>query len=212
MAGIPGKQHPKSNYPLKTLSPINPLRRIRKQLGLTQESLADLADVTRTFVVRHEQAVYESPSESLYRVLRKQGRKLNRISREHESIPSFEAVEWQYAEFQRLTRLAHRDRLDHEFFKDPLTLNAGLGVHPFVLWREFSGIDSRIAISKFFCVQPATVTKYERNPNLCAETPPSLLSALEGAGLPVGVLDQLEAAFQEYKTYLKSRVRVTYKK
>jgi transcriptional regulator with XRE-family HTH domain len=196
--GVPAKR-----YPLRSVTPSNPLRYLRKRLGFTQEGLADAADVSRIFVVRAEQGVYEEPSATLIDAMRFHHKKYQ---------PAFDwefstdvAITRQYEQFQLHTRRKHYGQLLANF--DFLAFSPSL--HPFLIWREASEVNAAISISKYYCVHPAIIHKFEKQTHLMHSVPEVLRRALLDAGYTESFLDELEWAYTKHRRWKASKVSFT---
>jgi len=170
---------------------VNPLKSLRKEVGLTIDQAADRASVSRQFVIRAEQAVYTEPPDSLVSYY------ATRIELDCEATRSA------YFNFQHLTRKANYGRLIEPWNFQPV----GLG-HPFKRWRTFSGIGSAAGICKLFCVHPATLNKFESHSEQCAVVPEQLVKALLESGYSAETLSKLEQAYSDYKRFRRAHVGV----
>jgi transcriptional regulator with XRE-family HTH domain len=159
----------------------SPLKDLRERSGLTLERVASQTGLSKQFIINSEQAVYVDPPELLLRFY------------EEEELP-------EYYEFQRETRKFNYGRLIEPwtFWREDH--------HPFIHWRECSGINSARAICKIFCVHPAVMHKFE---HATMETvPDQLIAALLESGYKNDTLNELAEAYRDYK--LDRRKEVTY--
>lgn len=162
----------------------NPLREIRLSVGLTLDQLAYRAEVSRLLIIRNEQAVYADPSPRLLDAL---------MEFEIEDLDDEQVVRSLYHSFQIETRRANFGKL--RVVQSFQTIQG----HPFVSWRLASGVRARIAVSKFFCVHPALIHKFETTPHLCVSPPGELMIALEQSGYSKELLDSFDKAYDTYK-------------
>jgi transcriptional regulator with XRE-family HTH domain len=193
---------------------FNPLTRLRKAAGLTQENLALRAQVTRQFVIRAEQAVYPDPPVGLVNTLLELNYDLDEDgSNDFNDSIDFEDLDIvelaaQYKAYQVALRKQHYGVLATRYNFSNTSLFDHELEHPFKQWRKDSNITSRIAISKYYCVHPATVFKFEEQPYLTTHVPPELVTALIDSGYPKELLDSLQKAYDTYKQYLRRKAHV----
>lgn len=164
----------------------NPLREIRLSVGLTLDQLAYRAEVSRLLIIRSEQAVYADPSPRLLETL---------LAFEVDGLDDEFVVLARYHEFQTETRKENYGKLrtvDTFKWYNPT-------VHPFVFWRMDSGVTAQIAISKYFCVHPALIHKFEKTPHLCVTPPGELMTALGQSGYSKELLDSFTKAYDTFK-------------
>jgi hypothetical protein len=197
------------------LPPINPLKQMRLRLNWTLDHTADLLSSTRQFVIRAEQGVYADPPPRLLSLLLSYTEPELFIYSGYPATPinnpaavgdveSEEALVYhQYHVFQSLTRKRNYGRLLPVWRFDAISAEH----HPFLRWRLASGVDSRISISKFYCVHPALITKFENSPHLVSHPPTDLISALTESGYDSELLDSLATAYDNYKAYLSDEFK-----
>lgn len=206
--------------PVKPLKPTNPLREMRLALGYSLDRVAADLDTTRQFVIRAEQGVYATPPPALTDYLLTKTDALldeslipDRINDRAVLFNNPAAVGLGrgdigivyhlYAKFQSETRKANYGKLSPTFAFDKVTE----GQHPFVVWRMRSGISARIRISKYLCVHPALVFKFESQPHLCTSPPGELLVALKESGYSTETLASFTQAYDHYKRDLSREFR-----
>ena len=161
----------------------SPLKDLRERSGLTLERVAAQTGLSKQFIINSEQAVYVDPPEQLLRFY------------ETDTLD-------EYYEYQREVR-------KHNYFKliEPWVFFEAEGlIHPFINWRECSGITSARAISTLFCVHPAVMHKFEHG-NM-ESVPDQLTAALLESGYAPRTLNSLAEAYRNYK--LDKRKEVTY--
>lgn len=190
-------------YPLRTVKPKNPLRDLRTKLGFTQDGLANEADVSRIFVVRAEQGVYEEPSVTLLDAMRQYHTRYHDVF--DFDFPPKTQINRDYELFQLHTRRVHYGRLLPDF--DFLAFNPSL--HPFLIWREASEVRAAIAVSKFYCVHPAIIHKFEKQTHLMHGVPDALLKALTDSGYEESFLKELEWAYTKHRKWKAGLVTFT---
>jgi DNA-binding XRE family transcriptional regulator len=158
----------------------NPLKQLRERLNLTLDQVAYRASISKQFIIKAEQAVYTDPSETLLAF--------------YSALIDLDAVEvtQQYYRFQRETRKANYGRLI-----EPWTFK--VENHPFISWRQLSGVSSAAGICKLYCVHPAVLNKFENRSYLLAGTPEQLVVALMESGYSPETLAALEEAYIRFK-------------
>lgn len=173
-----------------TNTPVNPLRQLRMEARLGVEQLADRVGVSKQFIIRAEQAVYDSPPPRLL---------------EYYSLAKWDEDELinEYTEFQHFTRKTNYGRL-----LDPRPVGNPEFAHPFTYWREASGL-SRQSISTLYCVHPATVFKFEQQAHLVNSLPPQLSDALLESGYSPSTISSLGADFNQYKLLRRKEVVIS---
>lgn len=172
----------------------NPHIRLRKKAGLTQQALADACYVTRLFVIRAEQAVYAHLSVGL----------LDFLGDELDIELDMPELYTEYARYQTAIREQSYGRLNTRNFRF-YSPDFPYEYHPFLTWRLDSGL-SRMRISTLYCVHPAVIFKFEKQPHLMQEVPESLLVALKESGYDERCLTNLCLAYGNYKETLKKMV------
>lgn len=162
----------------------NPLREARERLNLTIDQVAFRASVSKQFIIKAEQAVYTDPSETLISY--------------YSALIDLDVVEInsRYYTFQRETRKANYGRLIEPW----KFLSA---THPFISWRELSGVGSAAGICKLFCVHPAVLNKFEKRSFLLSGVPEQLTVALLESGYKPETLDALEKSYRDFKLQRK---------
>src|SRR5438105_2242707 len=124
---------------------MNPVKQIRKRLGLTQEALSELIDIHPQAILLNEQGVYPTVLPRILDYFETQG-----FDRTETNL--------QYAEYVHLKRQEIREHLNWEGFEwKAFDTN---GQHPFITFRESFGM-SRMMFAKQFCVHPAYLYKLE---------------------------------------------------
>lgn len=153
---------------------ISPLKRLREEAGFTLERVSRLTGLSKQFIINSEQAVYVDPPEQLLRFF------------EEDSLDD-------YYDYQREVRLQNYGKLI-----EPWAFFVGSSkIHPFINWRECSGINSARSISKLFCVHPAVMHKFEHS--LMESVPDQLISALLESGYDSRTLRELEESYKQFK-------------
>lgn len=170
----------------------NPLKHLRHLRNLTIEQVAVRCHVSRQFVIRSEQAVYSDPPETL----------LTFFSSELEI--NLDEVKRDYYAYQYSTR-----RINYGRLIEPWAFSTRRDAHPFISWRELSGISSSAGICKLYCVHPATINKFESRPHLLSSVPEQLVTALLESGYSAETLDLLELAYVNFKINLRNGMEVT---
>jgi hypothetical protein len=140
--------------------------------------------------VRTEQGVYSSPSPRLLNCYLE----LGNFETEEEELVILD----EYREFQKLTREFYYGALKRNFDFSS-TFPDG---HPWVVWREFSGLDARIIPSKYYCVHPAILTRFETKPWLVSHVPEGLQMALMESGYDSELLARFRESYTIYRAGL----------
>lgn len=185
---------------------VNPLREMRLQQGFTLDRLAYLLGTTRQFIIRAEQAVYADPPPRLLRLLidytdTQSLTGANLIPAPVGTLTDEQVVYHLYHKYQSFVRTRNYGALLTEW---------GFWIgdkHPFVQWRKWSGIQSRIGVSKLFCVHPALISKFENQPHLVQTPPGELMAALEESGYSKELLDSFAKAYDNYKSEVARRFK-----
>lgn len=118
---------------------------------------------------------------------------------ERTSLPSSSITtsytEW-VAERRRsnFNKLSSTYYLERHFEKYPT-------LHPLVVWRRFSGIQSRIEVCKLFCVHQSTVTRFESPRLPYTEIPDQLHEALSESGYSNEVLTLFSDDYKRYREW-----------
>lgn len=181
---------------------VNPLKSLRAACGWTQEQLAEQAGVTRQFVIRAEQAVYSTVPVGLVETMLYDLHENDATEAELYGADTAD-IGALYLRYQRAVRKQQYGALNPFY---PFDLPGH--VHPFVEWRKYSGIDSRIGVSKRFCVHPAVIFKFEKQPHLMQHVPEDLLTALRDSGYSEELLDSFVKAYDNYKRHQRHQILV----
>lgn len=163
----------------------NPLRTARLNRGLTIDSLARQASVSKQLIIRSEQGTYVNPPPNLVTFL---------FPLSADQLTCDQA----YRDFQNTQRRLSSGTL----IPDPPV--PPVGEHPFIHWRTSSGITSTMRFCILFCVQHAILHKFETKPRSVTTTPTNLKEALLDAEIHEDAVNLLEVLFQNYKRQLRS--------
>lgn len=170
---------------------LNPLKRLREEAGLSVAQISREGGGSEVFILNAEAGMYQDPPERVIKVLADYYRGVL-------DAPSLTA---EYHNWQTATRKANYGALN------PSWLEAGSqgsteSIHPFLSWRTYSGITSRIRTSKLYCIHPATISQFELKPWRLSGVPPTLLKVLEESGYSSESLEVLVRRWVSYKSYL----------
>jgi transcriptional regulator with XRE-family HTH domain len=180
----------------------NPITIMRKIAQLTQEQLANITDTSRQYILRAEQAVYAEAPVGLLMALVAQ-----LADMDLDYGYDLDEMHAQYSDYQRAVRQEHYGILVP--FKADKFMALELSGHPFKYWRGASGVDSRIAVSKYYCVHPALMFRFEEQTHLVNSVPGELRSGLLESGYSKELLDVLEEKYQNYRTIRNERVEIS---
>lgn len=169
----------------------NPLKDLRQECNFTLEEVADRASVSKLFLIRAEQGCFSSCPERLVEFY---GRYVDLDYLETAS---------KYLEFQSVTRVGNYGRLI-----EPWEFPKEIPDHPFIHWRQCSGLKAQISISKLFCIHPAVVFKFENKPRTINSVPQQLQDALLESGYERVTINLLSTAYAEFKDRLINSLEV----
>lgn len=162
----------------------NPLKTARLNRGLTIDSLARQANISKQLVIRSEQGTYVNPPPTLLTFL-------------FPLSADQYAADIAYRDYQNTQRRQAAQLL----IPDPPI--PPVGEHPFIHWRTASGITTTMRFCILFCVQHAILHKFENKPLAVITTPTNLKEALLDAEVSEDALNLLELLFQNYKRKLR---------
>lgn len=215
-----------SIYHHQKIPTTNPIKTFREMEGLSQVEMAKLAGVSRHFLLRAEQGCYNEIPNSILDVIMARG--YNRIwaldsyfdfqfkTRRNNFgvlVPDYFTEERRREQEENLDRLRFGvPSQGHEYREEEIhsvhgrkDRNRNLPVgeppkHPFIQWREASGIDSTVKIATLYCVHPTTLHNYEKK-SVEKSTPNQLLDALEESGYSMKELLRLAAVYKKYRAW-----------
>ena len=203
----------------------NPISNFRTMEGLTQEELAKLAGVSRHFILRAEQGVYNEVPNSILDVIVGRGysshwtrdsyylfQSQTRFNNFGHLVPHYFTSERREQQEEDLDRL--RSRISSKKYRDRqkevhsvprregATGRTPVGnfeeYHPFIKWRKASGINSTVKIATLFCVHPTTLQNFEKK-SLERDVPSQLLDALQESGYSIDELLNLSRLYRNYR-------------
>lgn len=189
-------------------SNLNPLKRLRLELNLTQQQVVELAGVSQQLVVRAEQGLFPGPPPAYLNFLCDRNSPVVAIKDYRDfivdtSIPNQVEVTKKYHQFQKTQRLENYGRLIScrvEEFDDLLPIT-----NPLVYWLEVSHL-SPTEFCKLYCIQLSTVHKVLKQPWLINSLPGGLVDALLEGGYDFFLLAAVERAYLRYKAHCASLV------
>lgn len=165
----------------------SPLKSLREDCDLTLEKVAAKTGLSKQFIIKAEQAVYQEPPDSLLEFYVRL------------TYVDTSEVRSAYYVFQRETRKFNYGRLIEPW-------NFVSSEHPFRNWRVLSGMDSLSGLCRDFCVHPAVMSKFENQSYLLARIPEQLVAALLESGYRATTIAALEEAYSEFKERLRKGV------
>lgn len=165
----------------------SPLKTLREECDLTIERVAARTDLSKQFIIKAEQAVYQELPERLVSFYA------------GETSVNYVELAADYAEFQREVRLGNFGRLI-----EPWTFQ--FATHPFKHWREMSGVGSLSGLCRMFCVHPAVMSKFENQTYLLNAVPAQLVTALLESGYSEETLRALQLAYDGYRAMIREGV------
>jgi transcriptional regulator with XRE-family HTH domain len=182
---------------------VNPLKKIRLENRLTIDAVALRSEISRSAIIRNEQACYEQPSPNLL---------AHYVERYDLTTRDVNDLLYEYREFQRLTRQANYGRLSEGWLTD-LTKNyagfatAGPPENPCTTWRETSNL-SKIKISTLYCIHPVITSRIEKQPFLVSnDLPKQYLDALLEAGYSRAGINSLNSLFKSHRKFLRAQLQ-----
>ena len=155
----------------------NPIKRLRRERGLSQKGLADALDMSTHGLLRYEQGLYEHLSPKILEWIGE-----NTNDRAYE--------ECAYQEFRKHQQWIASQWVDN---LPPIQINAE--AHPFVTFREHIttravGTKSRIRFCILLAVNPAVVLNYDKGKQ--GPMPSLIKEALTNAGVDPEYLHRLD--------------------
>lgn len=157
----------------------NPLKEHRLKAGFTIGRLAARVEVSKQFIIRAEQGCYTTAPEPLVE-----------FWCEREDVLASD-IEREYFNFQHWKRKQSFGKLI-----EPWSFPE-IGRHPFILWREYSGIKSEAAVCVLFCLHPAVMYKFEKGK--MTDVPEMLTAALLESGYSAETVNKLEVAYEKWR-------------
>lgn len=157
----------------------NPIRIIRKSLGLTQLRLASLANVSRMVVLRTEQGMYASIPEKL----------LTQLSKAAGFPVPRSDIQPTYERWQREQRML-QEWVNNDFSTDLS------GPRAFIKWRStVAPISSAMGFCRLLCIHPNSLRSLESGSS--RTFPSQISSALTIAGIEPDRLEWLHSLAPE---------------
>lgn len=163
---------------------VNPLKRIRTSLGISQKKLAELAQVTPQSVLKYEQGLYQEPSANIITAL---------LSEAEEQGTPFSLTELykDYADW-RVTHQKAQQWIFDRIYSLPISADE----HPFKTFRKklYNPISpegySVQGFAVLLALHPATVTEYDSG--RVRHMPSIIREALERAGCRTNIISDLD--------------------
>ena len=164
---------------------INPLKKWRTRLNLSQRDLAYRADVTPQAVLKYEQGLYQDPSPNIVSAIMK-------AAVDHGYPISYDKLVADYRDWRIVHQVAQRWVFDRV-----LTLPVKPNEHPFITFRERLYNPQRVTnkgysiqgFSVLLALHPATVSYY--NSGRCREMPKAIHDGLVRAGCRENIIKEL---------------------
>lgn len=168
--------------PYKESLERSPLRIFRERAGHSIESAAAFAKIHWQAWYMTECAVYAALPPAVLKAVDKMGGNTETLKRDYRQFQK---------EQRELFGIQYRDTF--EYFNLP---EFKFSQNPFRDWRTKLVDLSRQALAKRLCVQPAVLYKVEHGKS--ASLPEQVKEALEEAGCPVGVIEELDVRVAEH--------------
>lgn len=135
----------------------SPIKAWRLEAGLSQSALADSAHISLMTVIRNEQALYSNPSPKIINVLKDAA-----VGPYLLSWNEWERLYHNYQmEVRAATDWAVINLVNFNPNSDSNSPNSNGDDHPFKVWREALGFDTRLAFCRAACVSSPQVLNYE---------------------------------------------------
>ncbi len=171
----------------------NVITRYRKDAGLTEQQLADQAEVSRDYIVKLEQTMYTTPSGKVIEVLCDLT-----YAEERDIIIEYES---EYA-LKLKNPIGSVEQPDYEILRDEWKIRMlETEQHPHICMRQllsahyhFGG--SQVKWAKTFGIHQGILNKYELGKT--NRMPVSVRSALGSIGVPHYLVEELNEAVQDW--------------
>lgn len=178
----------------------NPLKTLRKEFKLSQDSVAELSGVSKTAIVRAEQGCYTNIPVGLVKFYTaKWGTQLDGLTSAYEN-------------FQLTTRKHNYGRLvpaityGHEIVHIALMLHELDSKHnPFTWWRAYSHLN-KAEVAKLYCVGLSCLNKLESS-NPPSVIPGQLAEALIQSGYHPHTVVSLNDNLKRHKNFILESAR-----
>lgn len=165
---------------------INPLKKARLDLNLTQQALAKQADISVNALIKYEQGLYPEPSAKIINALFELG--YDPYTGVDELVRNYSYWRYNKVLAARVTLHSHRNIIG---------LKPSGGVNPFVCWRvHHLHLPSRLEFCKLLVLHPAVVQKYEEGQ--MRDLPKSIRQTLTQVGIYADSIDYLELLGRAY--------------
>lgn len=157
---------------------INPLKKTRIDLGLSQSKLADLCVVTPGAILKYEQGLYQEPSKKILKILAA-------VGEEQDTIIDLQDLTDRYYTWRRVHQASQR-----WLFEDLRTFRGNDEEHPFRTLRRTVGNSYTVqGFAVLLAVHPSTIQDYD---SCKVRSMPGIIrSALETAGCRENIIDQI---------------------
>ena len=154
---------------------INPLKKTRQNLGLSQAKLADLCGISPGAVLKYEQGLYQEPSHKILNVLAA-------VGLDQDCIINLEHLTEDYYQWRLIHQAAQR-----WVFADVRVFRANDEEHPFRTLRRTVGRGYTVqGFAVLLAVHPSTIQDYDSGK--VRSMPGPIRDALEVAGCRESVL------------------------
>jgi transcriptional regulator with XRE-family HTH domain len=169
-----------------TTHKINPLKRARIDLGLSQAELAKRVGVSPGAILKYEQGLYQEPSHKILRTIAA-------VGESQDQFMNLAVLTNEYHKWRESHQATH-----HWLFQPIRYLPiVSLSDHPFRLFRQRVGEGYSVqGFAVVLAVHPATIQNYDSGKN---RTMPSIIkSALLNSGCRASVVDELDQLGERY--------------
>jgi DNA-binding XRE family transcriptional regulator len=173
----------------------NPIKVYREANGWTLETLATKVGCSKQLVIRTEQGCYPKIPPAIVDFFA--------YNPTVKVRPDTTLIQVEYREYQTEVRISNYGTLYAGFNFSRVADS----VHPFTAWRESSDLNLT-QVCKMFCLHPATIFKFEKQPYLVNSLPQPLVEALNESGYNEQVCFDLSAAYQRYLAQLSANIKV----
>jgi transcriptional regulator with XRE-family HTH domain len=159
---------------------VNPLKRARQNLGMSQAQLASKAQVSPQAILKYEQGLYQEPSKAILLALWN-------VAEDKDVVLSLAALTKDYHEWRIIHQAAQR------WLFCPLRgLSIRAGQHPFTSLRLAVGEGySQQGFAVLLAVHPATLQAYDGGRQ--RHMPSVIRDALANAGCRKNIIDEVDS-------------------
>lgn len=169
---------------------VNPLKRERLRLNLSQQQLAKFVQVTPGAILKYEQGLYENPSDNIVFVLRELAKERGwnvplDIYQQYRNWRKFHQESKAFIFDRRHTLAISADKSPFDLFRQNLPVFAEDG---------YTAVGKGYTVQGFavlLCIHPSTVANYQKSEKY-SNMSPLLHEALTNAQMPTDQIRDLE--------------------